>query len=281
MFYIHIWSCLFQDQGFENCLCWSLVLIISSLEFPSFVDPQVCRLAPMPGSAIGSCRRWRSPGAKRWAGIVWTGFCGLFSHGRARMNLWWLTFDSWRYHCSEAQNYRHSNGRRWRQINSPHQLDAAADAVSCSLTNPGSKSSFSSHPSRVYVSPPWRRSTTVGGLLSLPHCLAALWRRWWSDRANFSQTGNCPGCRFSFPSMSWAWVGLRRRASSGKTTPKLAVGEGKLRYYEGTVLCACLCIADSGRWMCVGFLIPIFHSKTLALSLCYTYSRQMSKHSTA
>lgn len=121
-----------------------------------------------------------------------------------------------------------------RDINSPHQLNTAADTVSCSLTYAGGKSSFTSHPSRVYVSPPWRRSTTVGGLLSHPPCLAVLWRRWWSDRANSSQTGNCPGCRFSFPSMCWAWAGLRPRASSGKTTPKSAVGERwKLRYYKG------------------------------------------------
>lgn len=144
-------------------------------------------------------------------------------------------------------------------------------------------SSFSCHPSRVYVSPPWRRSTTVDGLLSLPHCLAALWRRWWSDRANFSRTENCPGCRFSFPSMSWAWVGLRRRASSGKTTPKSAVGEGwKLRYYERDCF---MCLFEyCWQWemnVCVAFLISIVHSKTLALSVCYTCSRQSSKHSPA
>lgn len=96
----------------------------------------------------------------------------------------------------------------------------AVDTAVISITIPDpprpNKSSFTSHPSRAYESPPWRRSTTAGGPSSLPPCLAALWRRWWSGRVNCSLTGNCHGCRFSFPSMFLLWVGLRQRASSGK-----------------------------------------------------------------
>lgn len=177
----------------------------------------------MPSSAIASCRRWRSPGAKRWVGRTNRIAC-RFHTIKERRICCDSTFDSWRYHCSETGNYRPSNSGSQRHKEPPSSPHSCRGGIMFSDI-PRSKSSFTSHPSRVYASPPWRRSTTVGGLLSHPPCLAALWRRWWSGRANSSQTGNCPGCRFSFPSMCWAWVGLRQRASSGKTTPQSAVEE--------------------------------------------------------
>lgn len=105
------------------------------------------------------------------------------------------------------------------------QLQTQPSLVSRPLIYPGCKSSpcASFSPSRVYVSPLWRRSTTADGLLSLPPFSAVLWRRWWSGRVNSSQTGNCPGCRFSFPSTFSLWAELRQRASSGKTSKRMCV----------------------------------------------------------
>lgn len=65
-----------------------------------------------------------------------------------------------------------------------------------------------------------------------------------------SQTGNCPGCRFSFPSMFWLWAGLRQRASSGKmdvTEPITcldlsSVREVESRKLEGDLMYCMLCV---------------------------------------
>ncbi len=147
------------------------------------------------------------------------------SHDKSRMHGFEsrdLRMSHPRYHHRGRHNYRCADIVAGRDINTDPvivaQLQTQPGLVSRSPTYPGSKSSpfLTSHPSRVYVSPPWRRSTTVGGPSSLPPCLAALWMRWWRGRASSSQTGSCPGCRFSFPSMFWLWAGLRQRASSGE-----------------------------------------------------------------
>lgn len=167
------------------------------------------------------------------------------------------------------------------------QLQTRQWLASQSLTFPGSKSVFTSHPSRVYVSPPWRRSTTVGGPSSLPPCLAVLWRRWWSGRASSSRTGNCPGCKFSFPSMFWLWAGLRQRASSGKihltepiTCPYLSTVGEVLESRKGSyvlyvivyVFIACtVCINK-----CVWSPVSLYFKK--ALAVYSTHNRQQNKH---
>lgn len=166
------------------------------------------------------------------------------------------------------------------------QLQTQPSLVSRPLIYPGCKSSpcASFSPSRVYVSPLWRRSTTADGLLSLPPFSAVLWRRWWSGRVNSSQTGNCPGCRFSFPSTFSLWAELRQRASSGKTDPTQSMtclnsssncAVLKIRRGSYVPMCTLCCMYSASKRMCVVSFSHVFLS---ALSLSTVHRTDSRKN---
>lgn len=153
------------------------------------------------------------------------------------------------------------------------QLQTQPSLVSRPLIYPGCKSSpcASFSPSRVYVSPLWRRSTTADGLLSLPPFSAVLWRRWWSGRVNSSQTGNCPGCRFSFPSTFSLWAELRQRASSGKTDPTQS-----MTCLNSSSNCAVLKIKGDLMYQCAHCVVCIVHLNVCVWSPLATYFSALS-----
>lgn len=128
-------------------------------------------------------------------------------------------------------------------------------------------------PARGYVSPPWKRWTTADGPSSPPPCLVAPWRKSWSGKASFSQTGNYPGCKFNCPNMFWLWAALKRRASFGKSrkisqwrASTWAVGRvqeiswGSCCVFSLCIVCQthCVCVCVH---VCVYIYSAVFHPK--------------------
>lgn len=175
MFFLnHVWNFLRSLQGGRFKNCWSLVLFFFSLFL-------LCHPAGLPVSTYAKfCHRKLQKvaitGGKKVSGKNINRIACRFHTIKERRICCDSTFDSWRYHCSETGNYRPSNSGSQRHKEPPSSPHSCRGGIMFSDI-PRSKSSFTSHPSRVYASPPWRRSTTVGGLLSHPPCLAALWRR--------------------------------------------------------------------------------------------------------
>lgn len=101
---------------------------------------------------------------------------------------------------------------------------------------------------------------------------------------NSSQTGNCPGCRFSFPSTFSLWAELRQRASSGKTDPTQSMtclnsssncAVLKIRRGSYVPMCTLCCMYSASKRMCVVSFSHVFLS---ALSLSTVHRTDSRKN---